>query len=136
MKGYGVFFTKKNTNKILLCQINFLIICNLFFVLTIYWSGDKQRFCFSEIYWFNQSGIPYLSIVHIMASRNYIRLHPILTVKRKVEWVWFALRYERILWSLRLKIIFMFLWEAAVQLFTKLSYLYAKIRTLLHSRRM
>ena len=44
-----------------------------FFGLIIFWSGAKQRFCYSEIYYFiNQSGIPHLSIVHIMASGNFI----------------------------------------------------------------
>mgnify|MGYP006864198141 CR=1 FL=1 len=46
----------------------FLIIYNSF------WLGAKQKFCFSEIYYLiNQSGIPYLSIIHIMASGNFIR---------------------------------------------------------------
>ena len=68
------FFDKKKSKKCLLCQIDFLIICN-FFVLTISWSGTKQRFCFSEIYYFkNPSGIPDLSLVHIMASGNFICL--------------------------------------------------------------
>jgi hypothetical protein len=44
-----------------------------FFSLTIFWSHAKQRFCFSEIYYFiNQRGIAYLSIVHMMASGNFI----------------------------------------------------------------
>ena len=51
-----------------------------FFGLTIFWSGAKQRFYFREIYWFiNQSGIPYLSIVHIMASVNPLVCNLIIT---------------------------------------------------------
>ena len=37
----------KKTKIILWCQIDFLIIYN-FFVLTIFWSGANQRFCFRE----------------------------------------------------------------------------------------
>ena len=44
--GYAVFRQKKDQN-FLWCQIDFLIIFN-FFVLTIFWSAAKQRFCFRE----------------------------------------------------------------------------------------
>ena len=66
------FVLQKRPQNFMLPNWFFLIICNLFWS-TIFWSGAKQRFCFSEIYHFiNQSGIPYLSIVHIMACGNFI----------------------------------------------------------------
>ena len=136
-KGYGVFFYKKKTKKIYGAKLIFWSFAT-FVGLTIFWSGDKQRFCFREIYWFiNQSGIPYLSIVHIMASRNFIRLPTFHFDCKEISWVWFALRYERILWSFwdsrsflcfygRQRCNYLQGWATYMQ----------KIRTLLHSRRM
>ena len=46
MTGYAIFWQKKD-QEFLWCQIDFLIVCN-FFVLTIFWSGAKQRICFRE----------------------------------------------------------------------------------------
>jgi len=45
--GDNPFAYMKKTKKFLWCQIDFLDIFN-FFVLTIFWLGAKQRFCFRE----------------------------------------------------------------------------------------
>ena len=71
-KVMSFFQQKKDQNKNCGAKLIFWSFAT-FFGLTIFWSGDNQRFCSSEINLFNnQSGILYLFIVHIMASGNFI----------------------------------------------------------------
>ena len=46
-KGYGIFFYKKRPKLFYGVKLIFWSFVTLFF-LTIFWSGAKQRFCFSE----------------------------------------------------------------------------------------
>ena len=72
MTVYVVFLTIKRLKKFYDAKLIFWSFAT-FFGLTIFWSGAKQRFCFSEIYYFiNQSGIPYLSIISWILLLPYI----------------------------------------------------------------
>jgi hypothetical protein len=67
------FFVQKNDQKNLWSQIDFLIICNLF------WSNNFLIRCQTKVllYWNLSTRVGnHTSVVHIMASRNFITIWP------------------------------------------------------------